>query len=236
MSEGEQPKFVIDLEIERIFQRNRRQRKRRQRTNKSNSQNNQEAPANQAIQVVNLTYLAHNRDRPIRSNTSPNLYGFNPGIDYPAFGENERFDIKPVMLSLLHRKINTRPCLLVPVAHLHIAACLSAYTMRQGHFKEGIVLGHKISNTRLEVNPTKIGVTFQTFKDALVSTPILTTPDWSQPFELMCDVSDVAVGAMLGQMNDKVIHPIYYVSKTLNEAQENYTSTEKELLVIVFAI
>ena len=82
----------------------------------------------------------------------------------------------------------------------------------------------------------KCNQTFQTFKDALVSTPILTTPDWSQPFELMCDVSDVAVGAMLGQMNDKVIHPIYYVSKTLNEAQENYTSTEKELLVIVFAI
>ncbi|KAA0062295.1 hypothetical protein E5676_scaffold313G003510 [Cucumis melo var. makuwa] len=61
-------------------------------------------------------------------------------------------------------------------------------------------------------------------------------PDWLQPFELMCDASDVVIGAMLGQKNDKVIYPIYNMSKTLNEAQENYTTTEKELLAVVFAI
>lgn len=65
---------------------------------------------------------------------------------------------------------------------------------------------------------------------------ILITPNWSQLFELMCDASDVAVGAMLSQMKDKVIYRIYYVSKTFNEVQENYTTTKKELLAIVFVI
>ncbi|KAA0062384.1 uncharacterized protein E5676_scaffold313G002240 [Cucumis melo var. makuwa] len=51
---------------------------------------------------------------------------------------------------------------------------------------------------------------FQTLKDMLTPTSILITPDWLQPFELMCDTSDVTVGAILGQKKDKVIHPIYY--------------------------
>ncbi|KAA0052867.1 hypothetical protein E5676_scaffold675G00250 [Cucumis melo var. makuwa] len=48
-------------------------------------------------------------------------------------------------------------------------------------------------------------------------------------------MSHVAIGAMLGQKKNKVIHHIYYASKTLKEAQENYTTTEK-LLTVVFAI
>ena len=60
-------------------------------------------------------------------------------------------------------------------------------------------------------------------------------PDWSSPFELMCDTNDVAVGAVLGQRRNKVFHSIYYASKTLQGAQLNYTVTEKELLVVVFA-
>ncbi|KAA0032977.1 Retrovirus-related Pol polyprotein from transposon 17.6 [Cucumis melo var. makuwa] len=81
--------------------------------------------------------------------------------------------------------------------------------------KEGILLGYKISIVGLEVDPAKIDVTI---KDVLMLVLILIMPDWSQPFELMCDASDIAVGAMLGQKKNKVIHPIYYVSKTLNEA------------------
>jgi hypothetical protein len=61
-------------------------------------------------------------------------------------------------------------------------------------------------------------------------------PDWSLPFELMCDASDFAVGAVLGQKKDKKPHVIYYASKTLNDAQLNYTTTEKELLAVVFAL
>ncbi|KAJ9541005.1 hypothetical protein OSB04_027511 [Centaurea solstitialis] len=154
------------------------------------------------------------------------------------------------------------------------------------HFmvKEGIVLGHLISNKGIEVDKAKLEVieklpepvnvkgirsflghagfyrrfikdfskiskplclllqhdqpfdfnnecrkSFNFLKQALVSAPVVITPDWTKPFELMCDASDWAVGAVLGQKKDKIFHPIYYSSKTLNEAQTNYTTTEKEL-------
>jgi hypothetical protein len=51
----------------------------------------------------------------------------------------------------------------------------------------------------------------------------------------MCDASDYAIGAVLGQRKDKKPYVIYYASKTLNSAQMNYTTTEKELLAVVFA-
>ncbi|KAK8686005.1 hypothetical protein V6N13_125033 [Hibiscus sabdariffa] len=75
---------------------------------------------------------------------------------------------------------------------------------------------------------------FEILKDKLVTTPIVEPPDWTLPFELMCDASDYAVGAVLGQRKGKVFHPIYYASKTLNDAQVNYTTTEKELLAVIF--
>ena len=52
----------------------------------------------------------------------------------------------------------------------------------------------------------------------------------------MCDTSDYAVGAVLGQRINKIPHVIYYASKTLNDAQLNYSTTEKELLAVVFAL
>ncbi|CAL9029872.1 unnamed protein product, partial [Prunus brigantina] len=61
-------------------------------------------------------------------------------------------------------------------------------------------------------------------------------PDWSLPFELMCDASDYAIGAVLGQRVNKLAHVIYYASRTLNDAQLNYSTTEKELLAVVFAL
>jgi hypothetical protein len=61
-------------------------------------------------------------------------------------------------------------------------------------------------------------------------------PDWSFPFEIVCDASDYVVGAVLGQRKDKKPHVIYYASRTLNSAQMNYTTTKKELLAVVFAL
>jgi hypothetical protein len=55
---------------------------------------------------------------------------------------------------------------------------------------------------------------FQTLKSVLVSAPIIQPPDWSQPFEIMCDASDYAVGAVLGQTKEGRVHTIYYTSKT----------------------
>jgi hypothetical protein len=51
----------------------------------------------------------------------------------------------------------------------------------------------------------------------------------------MCDASDYAIGAVLGQRKEGRVHAVYYASKTLNEAQLNYATTKKELLAVVFA-
>ncbi|GKC70559.1 DNA-directed DNA polymerase [Tanacetum coccineum] len=143
------------------------------------------------------------------------------------------------------------------------------------HFKvkEGIVLGHKISKNRLEVDRAKVDVIaklpppttvkgvmsflghagfyrqfiqdfskiarpmthllekdtpfvfsdeclayFKILKKRLTEAPILVSPDWDFLFELMCDASDYAVGAVLGQRKDKYFRPIHYASKTLLDA------------------
>ncbi|RVW49138.1 Retrovirus-related Pol polyprotein from transposon 17.6 [Vitis vinifera] len=77
---------------------------------------------------------------------------------------------------------------------------------------------------------------FDQLKKFLTTTPIVRAPNWQLPFELMCDASDFAIGAVLGQREDGKPYVIYYASKTLNEAQRNYTTTEKELLAVVFAL
>ncbi|GJT35956.1 reverse transcriptase domain-containing protein [Tanacetum coccineum] len=76
---------------------------------------------------------------------------------------------------------------------------------------------------------------FDTLKRELKHAPIMIKLDWSLPFEIMCDASDYVVRAVLGQRIDKHFKPIHYASKTMNEAQENYTTTEKELLAVIFA-
>ncbi|GKG13335.1 reverse transcriptase domain-containing protein, partial [Tanacetum coccineum] len=55
------------------------------------------------------------------------------------------------------------------------------------------------------------------------------------PFELMCDASDFAIRAVLGQRKNKHFQPIHYASKTMTKAQAHYTTTEKELLAVVYA-
>ena len=70
----------------------------------------------------------------------------------------------------------------------------------------------------------------------LVSPPIMRSPNWDLPFEIMCDASDYAIGAILGQREDKKEFVIYYASKTLYSTQSNYTTSEKEFLVVVFAL
>jgi hypothetical protein len=77
---------------------------------------------------------------------------------------------------------------------------------------------------------------FETLKLALTSAPIIQPPNWSLPFEIMCDASDYAVGAVPGQYKDKKHHTITYASKTLTGPQLNYATTKKELLAVVFAI
>nr|GEV54007.1 reverse transcriptase domain-containing protein [Tanacetum cinerariifolium] len=160
------------------------------------------------------------------------------------------------------------------------------------HFmcKEGIVLGHKISKSGIEVDIAKVDViaklphpitvkgirsflghagfyrhfiydfskiarpmthlleketpfifskecikAFNTLKKKLTEAPVLVVPDWNLPFELMYDTSDYAIGAVLGQRKSNHFQPIHYASKTMTEAQMHYTTTEKEMLAVVYA-
>ena len=68
---------------------------------------------------------------------------------------------------------------------------------------------------------------FDKLKELLTSTSVIQPPNWNGPFERMCDASDYAIGAVLGQRIGKVSHAIYYASRTLNDAQRNYFTTEK---------
>ncbi|GJT73214.1 reverse transcriptase domain-containing protein [Tanacetum coccineum] len=111
--------------------------------------------------------------------------------------------------------------------------------------KEGIVLGHKISKLGIEVDkanvdviaklphPTTVKETPFIFSkeciEALTQAPILVAPDWDLPFEIMCDASDFAFGAVLGQRKTKHFQPIHYASKTMTEAQAHYTMTDSRL-------
>ncbi|GKB48579.1 reverse transcriptase domain-containing protein [Tanacetum coccineum] len=76
---------------------------------------------------------------------------------------------------------------------------------------------------------------FKTLKKKLTEAPIFIAPDWDLPFELMCDASDFAIGAVLGQRHEKHFRPIHYASKIINEAKSHYTMTKKEMLVVVYA-
>ena len=79
-------------------------------------------------------------------------------------------------------------------------------------------------------------VAFYTPKKALISAPIIQPPDWKLPFEIMCDASDYAMGAVLGQYRNKQHYAISYARKTLTGPQLNYATTEKELLAVVLAM
>ena len=95
---------------------------------------------------------------------------------------------------------------------------------------------------RLLVKDTKFNFdetcqsSFEEIKSRLVEAPIMAKPDWNSEFEIMCDASDYAMGAVLGQKADKMFRAIYYANKTINEAQENYSTTEKETLDMVFCM
>ncbi|RDY03894.1 Retrovirus-related Pol polyprotein, partial [Mucuna pruriens] len=79
---------------------------------------------------------------------------------------------------------------------------------------------------------------FQELKNRLTSILIIQAPNWELPFELMCDASNTVLGAVLGQRAGvgKRVHVITYASRTMDLAQSNYTTIEKELLVIVFSL
>ena len=77
---------------------------------------------------------------------------------------------------------------------------------------------------------------FSFLKDKLVLAPIVVAPNWDLLFKLMCDASDYVIGAVLGQKRDRIFQVIHYASRTLNDAQLNYATTENELLAYFFRL
>ena len=60
---------------------------------------------------------------------------------------------------------------------------------------------------------------FEELKSHLTTASILRAPNWQQPFEVMCDASDLAIGAVLGKREYGKPYVVHYATKTLNEAQ-----------------
>ncbi|KAL7295098.1 hypothetical protein TKK_0011566 [Trichogramma kaykai] len=78
---------------------------------------------------------------------------------------------------------------------------------------------------------------FDTLKRALTTVPILARPNFNKPFTIQCDASATALGAVLVQDDDKGDeHPIVYLSRVLNSAERNYSTSEKECLAILWSI
>ena len=77
---------------------------------------------------------------------------------------------------------------------------------------------------------------FKEIKAHLTTAPIVRAPYWKLPFEVMCEAIDLAIGAVLEQREEGKPYVVYYARKTLNEAQRNYTTIEKELLEVVYAL
>eukprot|EP00253_Pinus_taeda_P025813 PITA_25813 len=72
--------------------------------------------------------------------------------------------------------------------------------------------------------------------DELVSALILRGPNWALPFDIHTDALNKAIGAALGQVDEKLPYAIYFVSKNLCKAEMNYTVTEKEFLAVVHSL
>nr|GEU62434.1 reverse transcriptase domain-containing protein [Tanacetum cinerariifolium] len=100
-------------------------------------------------------------------------------------------------------------------------------TFLNGILKEEVYVGQP-QNTSFVFSKDCIQA-FQTLKKKLTEAPILIALNWDLPFELMCDASDFAIGAVLGQRHEKHFKPIHYASKTMNDAEINYTTKKKDV-------
>jgi hypothetical protein len=80
-------------------------------------------------------------------------------------------------------------------------------------------------------------VAFLTLKEKLSTAPVLIPPNWSKTFHVYVDASNIALGCVLSQKDDKHFdHPIYFASRQLIAVEKNYTTTEREALGMIFAV
>ncbi|GBN31284.1 Retrovirus-related Pol polyprotein from transposon 17.6 [Araneus ventricosus] len=78
---------------------------------------------------------------------------------------------------------------------------------------------------------------FDELKDKLIENPVLYSPDFTKPFIVQCDASNIGVGVVLSQINEKEEeHPIMLLSKKFSKTEQNYSTTEREWASIIFAV
>ena len=77
---------------------------------------------------------------------------------------------------------------------------------------------------------------FLKLKIFITTAPILRGPKWELSFHIATDASDMDMGVVLGQLEEKKPYAIYYISKNLTPIELNYTVTNKEFLAVVHAI
>ena len=76
-----------------------------------------------------------------------------------------------------------------------------------------------------------------TLKEKLATTPILVHPDWYKQFHVHIDASSIPLGAVLAQLGETIVdHPVYFASRKLSNAERNYTTMEREALVMVYSL
>ncbi|GJQ75186.1 hypothetical protein Trydic_g9788 [Trypoxylus dichotomus] len=123
-------------------------------------------------------------------------------------------------------------------------------------------LGHVITDEGVKPNPEKVSIikefpvptntkdvkdakfvwsesqqqSFDNLRRELMTEPILQYPDFSRDFVITTDSRQYAIGAVLNQCDIGKDLPIAYAIRTLNKAEVNYNTTERELLAIVWAV
>ena len=97
-----------------------------------------------------------------------------------------------------------------------------------------LISGKRKSN---EISWTEEAIeAFDRLKSCLVTAPVLVSPDFTKPFVIQTDASNYGLAAVLIQEIEGFEHPIAYASKTMNPAQKNYTTTEQEMLALLFGV
>nr|GEY04138.1 DNA-directed DNA polymerase [Tanacetum cinerariifolium] len=159
--------------------------------------------------------------------------GWRVCINYRKLNDATRKDYFP--LPFIDQMLERKKLLSHALEPSHTDACPLACVMLQDFTKIARPTTHLLEKETPFVFSKECIDAFNTLKKKLTEAPILVVPDWNLPFELMCDASDYANGAVLGQRKSKHFQPIHYESKTTTEAQIYYTTTEKEMLVVVYA-
>nr|GEX59664.1 reverse transcriptase domain-containing protein [Tanacetum cinerariifolium] len=167
------------------------------------------------------------------------LKEFPPHLEYAFLGENKKWPViiakdlnvneKTALINVLKSRKKEISWKLTDIRGIDPKFCSHKILLEED-------FSPKVQSQR-KVNPKIHDVIKNEVKkllDAGLIYPISDSP-WDQPFELMCDASDYAVGAVLGQRVEKHFRPIHYASKTMNQAKTNYTTTEKEMLAVVYA-